>query len=101
MLDTIGHADAPPTPISGRLWPAIKVPIRRAVWLGGVGLLEPAVRQRLGLRWTPIDAAQLRVLGVVSRGLGPVMPAAWKVTGPEHLRWHSAEIEAGPLGRPA
>ncbi len=98
VLDTIGHADAPPTPISGRLWPALKVPIRRAVWLGGVGLLEPAVRRRLGLRWTAIDEAQLRALGVVSRGLGHVMPAGWKITGPEHLRWRSAEIEAGPLG---
>ena len=35
-------------------------------------LLEPAVSRRLGLRWTAIDAAQPRVLGVVSRGLGPV-----------------------------
>ena len=101
VLDTMGHADAPPMPISGRLWPAIKVPIRRAVWLGGVGLLEPDVRRRLGLRWTPIDAVQLRVLGVVSRGLGSMMPAAWKVTGPEHLRWRSAQIGAGPLGRAA
>ena len=101
VIETIDHVGAPPAPISGLLWPAIKLPIRRAMWLAGIGLLEPRVRQRLGLRWSPIDEAQLRVLGVVSRGLGPVLPASLKVMGPEHLRWRSAEIAAGPLGRAA
>jgi uncharacterized protein (DUF2236 family) len=101
VIEMIGHVDAPPAPISGRLWPALKLPIRRAAWLAGIGLLEPRVRRRLGVRWTAIDEAQLRVLGVVSRGLGPVMPAGLKITGPEHLRWRSAEIAAGPLGRAA
>jgi uncharacterized protein (DUF2236 family) len=71
------------------------------MWLGGIGLLEPAVRQRLNLRWTPIDEAEFRVLGVISRGLGPLLPESLKVTGPGHLRWRSAEIDAGPLGRAA
>jgi uncharacterized protein (DUF2236 family) len=101
VLHTINHVGAPPAPITGRLWPAIKLPARRIVWLGGVGLLDPAVRERLEIGWSPLDAAQFRLLGVVARSLGPVMPASMKVTGPEHLRWRSAEIEIGPLGRAA
>jgi uncharacterized protein (DUF2236 family) len=101
VIEMIDHVDAPPAPISGRLWPAIKLPIRRSMWLAGIGLLEPRVRRRLGLRWTPIDEAQVRVLGVLLRGLGPVMPASLKITGPEHLRWRAAEIETGPLGHAA
>ena len=101
VIETIDHVDAPPVPISGLLWPAIKLPIRRAMWLAGIGLLEPRVRRRLGLRWTPIDEAQLRALGVVLHGLGPVMPAGLKVMGPAHLRWRTAEIESGPLGHAA
>ncbi len=93
--------DAPPAPISERLWPVIKLPARRIVRLGGIGLLEPAVRRRLGLGWSPLDEAQFRALGIVSRGLGGAMPASLKVTGPGHLRWRSPEIEAGPLGRAA
>ena len=101
VIDTINYVDAPPAPITGLLWPAIKLPIRRAMWLAGTGLLEPRVRRGLGLRWSAIDEAQLRVLGVVSRGLGPVMPTGLKIMGPEHLRLRSAQIEAGPLGRAA
>jgi uncharacterized protein (DUF2236 family) len=101
VVNTVAHVGAPPAPIAGRLWPAIRFPVRRALWLGGIGLLEPAVRRRLGLGWTAIDEAQFRVLAVVFRGLGPVLPASWKVTGPGHLRWRSVEIETGPLGRAA
>jgi uncharacterized protein (DUF2236 family) len=101
VLNTIDHVDAPPAPIVGRLWPAIKLPARRVLRLGGVGLLEPAVRSRLGLGWSPLDEAQFRVLSVALRGLGPVLPASLKVSGPGHLRWRGAEIESGPLGHAA
>jgi uncharacterized protein (DUF2236 family) len=100
VLATIDHVDAPPARL-GTVVAGDQAPIRRAVWLAVIGLLEPAVRRRLGLRWTTVDEAQFRVLSVVSRGLGPVMPASLKVMGPEHLRWRTAEIEAGPLGRAA
>jgi uncharacterized protein (DUF2236 family) len=98
VLNAFDHVDPPPAPITGRLWPAIRLPARRVVRLGGIGLLEPAVRRRLDLGWSPLDEAQFRVLGLVSRTVGPIMPASLKITGPEHLRWRSAEIESGPLG---
>jgi uncharacterized protein (DUF2236 family) len=101
VLHTIDHVDAPPTPISGVLWPAIRLPARRVVRLGGIGLLEPAVRRRLGLGWSRLDEAEFRALGIISRGLGPVMPAGLRVTGPAHLRWRNAEIQSGPLGHAA
>lgn len=101
VLATIDHIDAPPAPITGRLWPVLRLPARRLIQLGGVGLLEPAVRRRLALPWTPIDEAQLRVLGAVLRGVGPLIPASLKITGPDHLRWRAQEIESGPLGHTA
>ena len=101
VLAMIDHVDAPPTPITGRLWPVIRLPARRLMHLGGIGLFEPTVRRKLGLPWTPLDEAQLRVLSVVLRAIGPVMPASMKITGPEHLRWRAAEIHSGPLGHTA
>ncbi len=101
VLDTINEVTPPPTPITGRLWPLIKLPARRVIWLGGVGLLEPAVRRHLKISWNALDEAQLRVLSTITTHLGPVMPASLKVTGPGHLRWRQAEIESGPLGRAA
>jgi uncharacterized protein (DUF2236 family) len=101
VLSTVHRVGAPPTPITGRLWPVIRLPARRVVWLGSVGLLEPAVRRRLDIGWNPLDEAQFRALGAITKGLGPLMPASLKMTGPGHLRWRSAEIESGPLGHAA
>jgi uncharacterized protein (DUF2236 family) len=101
VLNLIEHVDAPPAPIPGRLWPLIKMPTRRAMWLGGIGLIEPPVRRRLDIRWTPVDEAQFRGLGIVLRGLTPVMPEHLRVTGPGHLRWRKDVIAAGPLGSAA
>jgi uncharacterized protein (DUF2236 family) len=101
VLDTINQVDAPPTPITGRLWPVIRLPARRIVWLGGIGLLEPIVRRRLDIGWSAPDEAQFRLLSAVTKRVGPLMPTSLKMTGPGHLRWRRSEIEAGPLGRAA
>ena len=101
VLDTITHVGAPPTPITGRLWPLIRLPARQIVWLGGIGLLDPIVRRRLQIGWSSLDEAQFAVLSAVTKRLGPLMPASLRVSGPGHLRWRSAEIAGGPLGRAA
>jgi uncharacterized protein (DUF2236 family) len=98
VLATVHDAGAPPMPISDLAWRAIRVPARRALFLGGVGLMDPWLRRRLHIRWTPIDDAQFLALGALSRALGPAMPASLKTIGPGHLRWRHAEIAAGPLG---
>jgi uncharacterized protein (DUF2236 family) len=71
------------------------------VWLGGIGLLDPVVRRRLQIDWSSLDEAQFTVLSAVTKRIGPLMPASLKVSGPGHLRWRSAEIAGGPLGRAA
>jgi uncharacterized protein (DUF2236 family) len=98
VLDMIRDARTPPLPMPAPVWQAIKLPARRAVWLGGIGLMDAWLRRRLDLDWSALDEAEFRVLGAVSRGLTPVLPASFKVTGPEHLRARRDAIERGPLG---
>lgn len=98
VLATIHDPGPPPMPITARLWPAVKFPARRAVWLGGIGIMDPWLRRRLGIGFSPLDEAQFRALGVLSRATNPIMPAGLKAIGPGHLRWRSAEIANGPLG---
>jgi uncharacterized protein (DUF2236 family) len=98
VLATVHDVAAPPMPLSDLAWRAIRLPARRAMWLGGIGLMDPWLRRLLEIRWTPIDEAQFRALGVVSRGVGPLLPTSIKMIGPGHLRWRSAEIASGPLG---
>lgn len=101
VLDTVHQVGAPPTPITGVLWPAIRIPARRILWLGGIGLLDPIVRRNLGIGWSSLDEAQFRTLSAVTRRLDPLMPGSLKVSGPGHLRWRKREIAEGPLGQAA
>jgi len=101
VLNAIKHAAPPPLPLPERLWPLVRLPARRALFVGGVGLMNAALRRRLRIRWSAADAAQFQLLGVVSRGLSPVLPNSLKVMGPAHLRIRQQAIEHGPLGRGA
>ncbi len=98
VLAAIDHAPPPPLPIPGSIWNVLRLPAARVLRLGGAGLMTPSLRSRLGISWTRSDEAQFRVMGAVSRGLTPVLPAGLKVTGPAQLRWRRAEIARGPLG---
>lgn len=98
VLRALRHAPPPPAPVSGTLWPVIRPPARRTLWLGGVGLLGPALRERLEISWSRLDDAQFRVLGAASRALTPVMPQSMRVTGPAQLRYRTHAIADGPLG---
>jgi uncharacterized protein (DUF2236 family) len=100
VLETIKRV-APPMPIPDLLWRAVRLPARRALWLGGVGLLDKPLRERLGIPWSRNDEAQLRALGAISRGLTPVMPERLQVMGPAQLRVRWRAIARGPLGKAA
>jgi uncharacterized protein (DUF2236 family) len=97
VLNRISDTPRPPLPMAAPVWRAMKLPARRAVWLGGIGLMDPWLRRRLGMGWSAIDDAEFRVLGAVSRGLTPVLPASFKVTGLEYLRARRDQIAHGPL----
>lgn len=77
---------------------AVRVPAARVLYVCGVGLLPPGLRERLGIEWTKRDETELRLVGRASRALTPVLPRPLKVTGPAQLRWRRRAIAHGPLG---
>jgi uncharacterized protein (DUF2236 family) len=83
------------------VWRAVRLPASRAVYIGGVGLLPPVLRERFGVRWTRVNEAEFGVLGAASRRLTPVLPKRLLVAGPDQLRWRRRAIARGPLGRDA
>lgn len=91
---------APPVPgfFPAPLWRVARIPAARTTWLGGVGMMEPRLRRRLGIRFGALDAAAFRTLAALSRASEPVLPERLKVMGPAHLRWRRDEIAHGPLG---
>jgi uncharacterized protein (DUF2236 family) len=98
VLRAMRALPAPETSMPPPLWRAFRAPTGRAAWVGGIGLMDPSLRRRLGIRWTPVDEAQFRALGAACRALTPIMPARLRVTGPAQLRWRRREIAEGPLG---
>jgi uncharacterized protein (DUF2236 family) len=95
------HGVTPPLPMPELLWRAIRLPARRALWLGGAGLLDPGLRGRLEIAWGALDAAQFSAIATLSRALTPVMPERLRVTGPAQLRMRRRAIARGPLGQAA
>jgi uncharacterized protein (DUF2236 family) len=102
VLRATRHVGPPPLPaFPNTLWRAVRLPARKALLLGGIGLLPPVLRQRFGVRWTAADEAAFRAFSTASRSLTPAMPKRLLVTGPAQLRWRRRAIARGPLGRDA
>jgi uncharacterized protein (DUF2236 family) len=91
-VDTVLRASARPArpdsmpPWSEPVWRVLRVPMAHVLTLTGVGTLPPALRQRLGLRWTRRQAWELRMIAAASRALTPVLPESLRINGPVYLR---------------
>jgi uncharacterized protein (DUF2236 family) len=98
VLETVRRA--PPPPLWPRLapWRAVRWPAAGAVWLGGVGLLGPRLRARLGIPFSGRDELAFRALGRLSRSLDPLLGESLRVVGPAQLRMRRRAIARGPLG---
>jgi uncharacterized protein (DUF2236 family) len=98
VLRSVARAARPPLPIPNPVWRAARLPAGKTLWLGGVGLMSPELREHLGIGWSRRDEAAFRVMTTVSRALEPALPRRLKVTGPAQLRWRREAIAQGPLG---
>jgi uncharacterized protein (DUF2236 family) len=98
VLGAIRRVPPPPLPVPGAIWRALRLPAADALRLGAIGLLDPQLRERFGVRWSKLDDRRFRALGAASRGLTPVLPRALRITGPAQLRWRQKAIARGPLG---
>jgi uncharacterized protein (DUF2236 family) len=101
VLRAIRGGARPPIPLPDPVWRTVTFPAQRAMWLGGLGLMPPYLRERLGVRWTRTDDTAFRSLGRISRSLTPVLPRRLQVMGPDQLRLRRRAIARGPLGAAA
>lgn len=98
VIHSVHNAAAPPAPVPDLVWRAIRMPARWGMWIGGIGLMDPALRDRLAISWARGDELQFGALGAFTRRLERVMPPGMKVAGPGQLRWRAHAIDRGPLG---
>jgi uncharacterized protein (DUF2236 family) len=99
VLDALRHLSIPPRPIPEPLWQAIRIPARRALWLGGAGMMDPWLRRQLGIEWNPLDELQFRTMSTIARAASPVIPTNLKMIGPGHVaRSRQLSMASGPSG---
>jgi uncharacterized protein (DUF2236 family) len=98
VMSALHRSPPPPIRIPNPVWSALRLPAAQVLRLGGVGLMAPELRSRLGIGWSRADEMQFRSLGALSRSLTPVMPTRLRITGPAQLRWRREAIAQGPLG---
>jgi uncharacterized protein (DUF2236 family) len=68
------------------LWRVARLPMAHVLTLTGTGTLPPALRERLGIRWTRRQERELRMIAALSRSLTPVLPKSLRINGPAYLR---------------
>lgn len=76
----------------------LRLPARRLLYVCGVGLLPPVLRERCEISWTRREEREFRAIGALARRLTPVMPGRMLVSGPAQLRFRRRAIASGPLG---
>jgi uncharacterized protein (DUF2236 family) len=101
VLRAVTDEVPPPVPMPRTLWRAARLPARRALYLGGTGLLSAELRERFGMRWHTRDDTEFRALGRASRAITPLMPRRMLISGPDQLRLRRHAITRGPLGSDA
>lgn len=93
-------AEPPPPDVPGlpeSVWSVLRVPAARGARLGTVGLMPPALRDKLGLPWSRSRQLELRAVGAASRRSAPALPAQVKTFGPSYLRWRRDAITRGDV----
>jgi uncharacterized protein (DUF2236 family) len=97
VLRSVQHP-ARPIPMPRSVWRVARIPPRKALWLGGIGLTPPLLRERLGISWSDRDERQFQRLAAISRATDPLLRGRARALGPLQLRLRRAAIARGPLG---
>jgi uncharacterized protein (DUF2236 family) len=100
VLTALARPAPPALALYRPLWPVLRMPLAHAILLSTVGLLSPALRVRLGIRWRRREETELQALAVALRSATPVMPSWLRNTGPGYLRWRSRSGAGRSTARP-
>lgn len=84
VIEVMRRDVAPPfTLIPNGVWRRAWRPLGEAYWLITAGLMPPALRNKLGIRWSRAQERSYRALARASRAMGPVMPLVNAIYTPQ------------------
>jgi uncharacterized protein (DUF2236 family) len=91
---------APPLPAlrRHRIWRLVRLPPSRAGSLATLGMLQPVLRERLGVEWTAGHERRFRRMAAIARRARPLMPPQARSFGSHYLSWRREAIAGGDVG---
>jgi uncharacterized protein (DUF2236 family) len=96
VLATLAKPLRPAVPVlNDPAWRVLRLPIARAFRLATIGLMDPRLRRKLGMRWSRPKELELRAIGAASRATGPLLPQRLRCMGPPYLEWRRRAIGRG------
>jgi uncharacterized protein (DUF2236 family) len=98
VLAALFDPAAPPLPwLREGVWRVVRWPSAKAGSLATLGLLPPALRERLGVEWGEGKERRFRALAAITRRSRPLMPPQARNFGPNYLRWRREAIARGDV----
>ena len=98
VLQSLVDPAAPPLPFMNEgVWKVVRWPSAKAETLGTIGMLPPALRDRLGVEWNEKKERRFRRLGRIARRSRPLMPPQARNFGPHYLHWRRKQIARGDV----
>jgi len=83
--------------IPPRAWRVLRIPMATQLRLTTVGMLEPELRAKLGIAWSPRDERAFRALAAASRASTPLIRGPLAEVGPRYVRWRAKQLERGDV----
>lgn len=104
LLQTLERPVPPAIPgLHPNLWRVLRKPMAMQLRVSTVGMLPPALGDRLGLHLTRNEEVAFRTLAAASRAAGPVVRGPLREFGPVYVRYRRAALARGDVaaGTPA
>lgn len=100
VLETLDRPAAPPLRgMHPLLWRALSFPSARTQRLTTVGMLPPALRDKLELEWTRADERRFRAFAAASRASTPLIVGPLREFGLNYIRWRREALARGDVAR--
>jgi uncharacterized protein (DUF2236 family) len=101
VLTSLIAPTAPPLPgMRDWVWRVVSWPSTRAGSLATLGMLPPALRERLGVEWDEKRERRFRRMAAITQRARPLMPPQARNFGPHYLRWRREAIARGDVASP-
>ena len=100
VLRTLAQPAPPAIPgVPPRVWRQVRRPLSAGLHITTVGMLPPALREKLNLEFSATEARVFRTVAAASRASSPVIRGPLREFGVHYVQWRRKQLERGDVAR--